>query len=136
MKDDRLPGIWSCPSFSFPDHQEVLVYNDSLDRIVVFVTMETDPPKRVAMKLWCNLLSSGRLETRVKPGTSDSKKTDYSIEGNLITLDTGSSRQICRRLSPSEVPAWLETELAKAYEAMDQKEAEQVRPANPATRDG
>ena len=113
-----------------------MVYNDSLDRIVVFVTMETDPPKRVAMKLWCNLLSSGRLETRVKPGTSDSKKTDYSIEGNLMTLDTGSSRQICRRLSPSEVPAWLETELAKAYEVMDQKEAEQVRPANPATRDG
>jgi hypothetical protein len=56
--------------------------------------------------------------------TGDSKKTDYVIDGDVMSMTTGSTTHTCKRVSPDDVPAWLESELAKAFQVMDQKEAE------------
>jgi hypothetical protein len=113
-----IEGVWAYTSPGFPPHEDVVCIDESRGRIVTFVSVQADPLKRVAMRIWFRRDSGNTLIHRVAL-TSPWQTQEYYFEREHLVLPYRAGRHFLRRIAASEYPERLERSLASAHRLMD-----------------
>jgi hypothetical protein len=126
-------GVWSCESINSPGETEFMVIDTAKKRIVSFMVMNVNPVRRFpVVQLWYKQITSGLIHTRRKD-TAKWHEEYYESDGASVSWIKSHGTYSWTRVSPPDVPDWLDESLDRVYTEMDQHphSAEQGAAANP-----
>lgn len=107
-----LLGTWSFPDSDEPAGISFVHFTDT-GRAIQFVFNPRRPEKRFPMLVWYSVESPTRLRFRLR-ADHEGWLRGYRFDGRTMTLDFESQSWICTRLSPDEMPEWLDQLLVSA----------------------
>lgn len=104
-----------------PDEEEIICISAS--RFVhLTIVSEGPPPKRIAVRLWCEHLENDHFLVTLDPKEKGWKLSLWMDQQDLI-IHNGTKEFRCRRVEEADVSESAKTALSKAHEKMDSIEA-------------
>lgn len=100
-----------------PEENELVAI--SCSRFVHFtIVSEGPPPKRIAVRLWCEHLENDEFLVTLDP-KEEGWKLSMWLEQEDLMIHNGTREFRCRRVAESDISDSVKTALSKAYDHMD-----------------
>ncbi len=118
---NSIHGFWAVKSHLIPEEDEILFVSASR---FVHLTMvsEGPPPKRIAVRLWCEQLEDNEFLVTLDPKDEGWKLSMWTDHQDLL-VHNGKKEFRCRRVEESDVSERDKAAFSKAIERMDSIEA-------------
>jgi hypothetical protein len=87
-------------------------------RIITFVVVADDPPKRAPMRNWYQPVSATSISAKLRP-TDAWRVHDFFLEGDQLSWTYGGEVHAWRRVRWQHRPEWLDACVATEYSKMD-----------------
>jgi hypothetical protein len=118
---NSIYGFWTVKSHLMPEEDEILFISSS--RFVHHtIVSEGPPPKRIAVRLWCEQLENNEFLVTLHPKEKGWKLSIWNDQQDLV-VHNGTKEFRCQRVEESDLPERSKTALSKAHEKMNSIEA-------------